>query len=209
MASAFAHAVAATAIGSSLGVPWRLWGTLALGMACAVLPDLDVVGFFFGIPYEHALGHRGLSHSIPFAAAVSFGLLQIAYRNSSRVERRRLGVFFFLATSSHGVLDAMTNGGLGVAFFAPFDNTRYFFPFRPIEVSPLEPHMFFTLRGLTVLATEFVWVGIPALLAILGVTAVRQLGREALPHGVALKPAPVPVQDTPESKGERASGPPK
>nr|HRC76832.1 rhodanese-like domain-containing protein [Kouleothrix sp.] len=32
----------------------------------------------------------------------------------------------------HGVLDAMTDGGLGVAFFAPFSATRYFFPFRPI-----------------------------------------------------------------------------
>ena len=193
MASAFAHAVAATAIGSLLGVPWRLWGTLALGMTCAVLPDLDAIGFWLGIPYEHPLGHRGLSHSIAFAAAVSLGLLQIAYRDSSRVERRRLGWFFFLAMSSHGVLDAMTNGGVGVAFLAPFDNTRYFFPFRPIEVSPLEPHRFFTQRGLTVLMTELVWVGIPALLAILGVAAVRQPGRAALPHGAALKPVPVPV----------------
>ena len=206
MASAFAHAVAATAIGSLLGVPWRLWGTLVLGMACAVLPDLDVIGFFLGIPYEHPLGHRGLSHSIPFAAAVSLGLLQIAFRDVSRVERRRLGWFFFLAMSSHGLLDAMTNGGLGVAFFAPFDNTRYFFPFRPIEVSPLEPHRFLTPRGLTVLTTELVWVGIPALLAILGVAAVRQQGRGARLQGVALKPVPVP--DFAESGEGRASGPP-
>jgi inner membrane protein len=207
MASALAHAVAATAIGSLLWVPLRLSGTLALGMTWAVLPDLDVIGFWLGIPYDHPLGHRGLSHSIPFAAAVSLGLLQIAYRGSSRVERRRLGWFFFFAMSSHGVLDAMTNGGLGVAFFAPFDNTRYFLPFRPIEVSPLEPHMFFTQRELTVLATEFVWVGIPALLAILGVAAVRQHGREALPHGTTLNPAPVPVPDSAESGEERASGP--
>ena len=174
MASAFAHAIAATAIGSLLGVPWRLWGTLALGMFCAVVPDLDVIGFWLGIPYEHPLGHRGLSHSIPFAAAASFALLQIAYRDASRVERRRLGWFFFLVMSSHGVLDAMTNGGIGVAFFAPFDNTRYFFPFRPIEVSPLEPHLFFTRHGLTVLATEIVWVGLPALAVMLGVGAVRR-----------------------------------
>jgi len=208
MASAFAHAVVATAIGSALGVPWRLWGTLALGMACAVLPDLDTIGFWLGIPYEHPLGHRGLTHSITFAAAVSLGLLQIVYRDSSRVERHRLGWFFFLATSSHGVLDAMTNGGLGVAFFAPFDNTRYFFPFRPIEVSPIEPHLFFTRWGLTVLATEFFWVGIPALFVILGVAAVRQYGREALPHKAALTPVPVPVMDSTESGEGQASGPP-
>lgn len=207
MASAFAHAVAATAIGSLLGVPWRLWGTLALGMACAVLPDLDAIGLWLGIPYGHPLGHRGLTHSIAFAGAVSVGLLQVAYRNASTVERRRLAWFFFLATSSHGLLDAMTNGGLGVAFFAPFDNTRYFFPFRPIVVSPLEPHRFFTQRGLTVLMTEFLWVGIPALLAILGIAAVRQRGREPLPHRAALEPVPVPVPDSAESGEGRVSGP--
>ena len=205
MASAFAHAVAATAIGSMLGVPWRLWGILALGMMCAVLPDLDAIGFWLGIPYEHPLGHRGLSHSIAFAAAVSLGLLRIACRDSSAVERRRLGWFFFLATCSHGVLDAMTNGGLGVAFFAPFDDTRYFFPFRPIEVSPLEPHMFFTRQGLTVLMTEVVWVMVPALLAILGVAVVRSRARDVLPRGVALKPVPVPLPDAPESEEGRAS----
>jgi inner membrane protein len=208
MASAFAHAVAATAIGSMLGVPWRLWGTLALGMACAILPDLDTIGFWLGIPYEHPLGHRGLTHSIAFAGAVSLGLLQIAYRDSARVERRRLGWFFFLATSSHGVLDAMTNGGLGVAFFAPFDNTRYFFPFRPIVVSPLEPDRFFTRRSLTVLKTEFIWVGIPALLAILGVAALRRYGSSVPYFGAALKPVPMPVPDSAESGEGRASGPP-
>lgn len=205
MASAFAHAVAATAIGSVLGVPWRLWGTLALGMFCAVVPDLDVIGFWLGIPYEHPLGHRGLSHSIAFAAAASFALLQIAYRDSSPVERRRLGWFFFLAMSSHGLLDAMTNGGIGVAFFAPFDNTRYFFPFRPIEVSPLEPHRFFTRWGLTVLATEFVWVGIPALLAILGAAIVRQSGRDGVSRAAALTPVPVPVPDS-EETGDQKRG---
>lgn len=203
MASAFAHAIAATAIGSLLGVPWRLWGTLALGMFCAVVPDLDVIGFWLGIPYEHPLGHRGLSHSIAFAAAASFALLQIAYRDSSRVERRRLGWFFFLAMSSHGLLDAMTNGGIGVAFFAPFDNTRYFFPFRPIEVSPLEPHRFFTRWGLTVLTTEFIWVGIPALLAILGVAALRQSGRGGVSRAAALTPVPVPVPDSAESENQK------
>ena len=39
--------------------------------------------------------------------------------------------------ASHGVLDALTDGGPGVAFLAPFDDTRYFFPWRPIRVSPL------------------------------------------------------------------------
>ena len=35
----------------------------------AMLPDIDVLGFSYGIPYEHAFGHRGFTHSIVFALA--------------------------------------------------------------------------------------------------------------------------------------------
>ena len=60
-------------------------------------------------------------------------------------------LYFFLATASHGLLDAMTDGGLGVAFFSPFDNRRYFLPWTPIRVSPIGIEPFFTARGLEVL----------------------------------------------------------
>ena len=43
--------------------------------------------------------------------------------------------FLFLCTMSHALLDALTDGGLGVAFFSPFSNERYFFPWTPIRVS--------------------------------------------------------------------------
>jgi inner membrane protein len=45
--------------------------------------------------------------------------------------------YLFAATVSHGLLDALTDGGLGVAFFSPFDTSRYFFPWRPISVCPM------------------------------------------------------------------------
>jgi inner membrane protein len=64
---------------------------------------------------------------------------------------------------SHGVLDAMTNGGRGVAFLAPFSEERYHFPFRPIEVSPLSVRAFFTDRGVTIMENELVWIWLPAL----------------------------------------------
>ncbi len=50
---------------------------------------------------------------------------------------QKVWLFLFVATISHGILDALTDGGLGVAFFAPFVNTRYFFPWTPIKVSPI------------------------------------------------------------------------
>jgi len=40
-------------------------------------------------------------------------------------------VLFFVA-ASHGLLDAMTRGGEGVALLSPFDTTRYFLFWRPI-----------------------------------------------------------------------------
>jgi inner membrane protein len=48
------------------------------------------------------------------------------------------------------------------SLFAPFDNTRYFLPWRPIVVSPIGVGAFFSRWGLEVLASESVWVGIPA-----------------------------------------------
>ena len=72
--------------------------------------------------------------------------------------------YLFLATASHGFLDAMTDGGLGVAFFSPFNNARYFFPWRPIRVSPIGLNRFFTERGLDVLQGELLWIWLPSAL---------------------------------------------
>jgi inner membrane protein len=60
--------------------------------------------------------------------------------------------------ASHGLLDAMTTGGLGVAFFAPFSAERYFFPWRPILVSPIGIERFLSPRGAAVLMSELQWV---------------------------------------------------
>jgi inner membrane protein len=72
------------------------------------------------------------------------------------------------------VLDAMTAGGGGIAFFAPFVNERYHFPWRPILVSPLNPGRFFGARGRAILANEFVWVWLPSMAFALVVTAVKR-----------------------------------
>jgi inner membrane protein len=77
-------------------------------------------------------------------------------------------------TASHGALDALTDGGLGVAFFAPFDAGRYFFPRTPIRVSPIGAD-FFGPRGLEVLASEALWVWLPALALVAAVWAGRKL----------------------------------
>jgi inner membrane protein len=71
--------------------------------------------------------------------------------------------WFAAVTASHGMLDAMTNGGRGIAFFAPFSNHRYFFPWRPIQVSPIGAG-FFSARGLSVLVSEARWIWLPSVI---------------------------------------------
>ena len=164
MPSAFTHAAVGLAIGTAfyhLSAPKRVW---MLGAVCAALPDADAIAFPLGIPYEHALGHRGLSHSLAFAAL--FAAVVTVLLPARRLPRGRLTLwgFLFLATASHGLLDMLTNGGHGVALFAPLENSRHFFSWRPIEVSPISLSRFFSERGVAVLASEARWVWIPAAL---------------------------------------------
>lgn len=173
MASAFAHVAASTAIGRVFGFSRERWRLLLLGAVCAVLPDADAVGYWVGIPYDHVLGHRGFLHSILFALLLGPATAWWLYRDCATPERARIACYLSCATLSHGLLDALTNGGLGVAFFAPFSGARYFFPFRPIEVSPLEPERFFTAHGLAILGSEVIWVGLPSL-ALAGAARVMR-----------------------------------
>jgi inner membrane protein len=90
------------------------------------------------------------------------------------MSRIALWTYFFLATASHGLLDAMTDGGLGVACFSPFDNNRYFLPWRPIRVSPIGIGRFFSPRGLEVVRSELLWIWLPAALLVLSVWLIRR-----------------------------------
>jgi inner membrane protein len=87
--------------------------------------------------------------------------------------------YLFVATASHGLLDAMTNGGLGGAFFSPFSNHRYFLPWKPIRVSPISVHRFFSGRGYAVLQSELLWIWVPAAIFGIAVLWLRQARRDA------------------------------
>lgn len=156
-------------------MPLRFW---VLTATCAMLPDVDAIGFALGVDYDSMLGHRGLTHSIAFAVLVGLAVGMFAFgKRPSGPGRLQLIVYFTLVTLSHPLLDAMTNGGLGVALFAPFSAERYFFPLRPIEVSPIGMR-FFSERGVEVLASEVVWVWLPGLLIYLAVNMYRKLRKE-------------------------------
>jgi inner membrane protein len=175
MASPFSHAVAALSIGTCFyrpQIPKRVW---LAGIVCSVIPDLDVIGFRFGIHYGDFWGHRGFTHSLVFAVLLaSFFAFGMFRGGTSGIGRFPLFAFLFLATASHGLLDAITNGGLGVAFFSPFDNTRYFLPWRPVRVSPIGVTRFFTPQGFAILENEAVWIWLPAILFAVTVVMLRR-----------------------------------
>jgi inner membrane protein len=175
MASVFSHAVAALGIGACFyrpRTPKRVW---VIGALCAVIPDLDVIGFAFGVHYGDFWGHRGFTHSLLFAALLASVVTLLAFRQAvPGFSRFSLWTYFFLAIASHGLLDAMTDGGLGVAFFSPFHNTRYFLPWRPIRVSPIGVSRFFTDRGLEVVKSELFWIWLPAALLVASGWLIRR-----------------------------------
>ena len=163
MPSVITHVVVATALGQAGKQDWRKnWRFWCIAVLSSILPDIDVIGFRFGIRYGDVWGHRGMTHSLLFAAAT--GILLAASLGPPWHERWKQALLLSVITASHGVLDALTNGGLGVAFFSPFNLHRYFFSWRPILVSPIGAHRFFSARGAQVLWSEMFWVWIPALL---------------------------------------------
>ena len=126
MASVITHAFSSLILGKALlpqRIPWPLWSGIAVG---AVLPDIDVLTFSWGYAYGHILGHRGFTHSILFAFLLGFLILLVLGREISKFSKKwwRIYLCSSIIFFTHGLLDAMTNGGLGVAFFFPFDNNR-------------------------------------------------------------------------------------
>lgn len=132
----------------------RRWHVMALFAGLSLLPDLDIVAFAFGIPYSDPFGHRGASHSLVVAAVA--GLLASLVAPRFGHPRRRLGMLVGLTIMSHGLLDTLTDGGLGVALLWPFSPERFFAPWRPLPVAPLGAR-FLSAHGLHIALAELVW----------------------------------------------------
>ncbi len=168
MATSFTHGFVAAALGKAVfpeKMPARFW---VLAIVCSLLPDIDVIGFRLGVRYADSFGHRGFSHSLLFALLAAMVVVLAAFRREQAFSKRWWGLvlFFFAAGASHGVLDAMTNGGYGVAFFSPFDRTRYFLPWQPLHVSPIGIKGFLSRRGLSIMISELLSVWLPLVIVV-------------------------------------------
>ena len=130
------------------------FGAAALGLtALSMAPDLDVIAFAFGIPYEAPFGHRGASHAVATALLVAAVLAGLPRRGGT--SRPLAFVLVFGVVVSHGLLDTLTDGGRGIALLWPLDDARHFAPWRPIPVSPIGAGLL-SSRGATVMLTELV-----------------------------------------------------
>ena len=127
------------------------WPALVGWSALSLLPDIDVVGFMRGVSYGAPWGHRGATHSLTLAVAGGV-VVGLAARWFKRPVARTMALAV-VVLASHGLLDTMTDGGLGAALLWPFNLTRYFAPWRPIPVAPIGPD-FFTPDGAMVALTE-------------------------------------------------------
>ncbi|MFM5930117.1 MAG: metal-dependent hydrolase [Novosphingobium sp.] len=150
------HAIVPLTIASAAGRD-RINPPIAMaGALLAMLPDADVLGFRFGIAYADNWGHRGATHSLAIALLLAGLTAALVPASRSRIAL----AFLFFAAASHGLLDMLTDGGLGVALFWPIETARHFFDWTPIRVSPIGAG-FFSSRGLETALSELLWVWLP------------------------------------------------
>jgi inner membrane protein len=172
MPTIMSHAAVPVALAIGFGARRISKKLLLAGIVGSILPDIDVIGFHLGVAYGSDFAHRGFTHSLFFAAC---------YASLGMVLARRLGatpvaafLFLLVSTASHGVLDAFTNGGSGIAFLWPFSSERFFAPWRPIAVSPISIARFLSERGATVLSSEVLWIWLPLISVSVAVFAGRR-----------------------------------
>lgn len=174
MTTLISHPLPILALGLALGPRWVPPRLLLVSLLFTCLPDADVLAFKLGIAYADAFGHRGFSHSLLFAGLT--GVLGALGCRLLGCGPLKAFTWIALATASHSLLDAATDGGLGVAWLWPWSEQRFFLPWRPIEVSPFV-NGFFSQRGLQVLASEARWVWLPCLVLALPAVTLRALLR--------------------------------
>jgi len=120
----------------------------------AMWPDVDAVGFLFGVHYGDPFGHRGATHSLVLALVL--GALAWAFSVRRGLPPARTAIFTTVVAASHGLLDTMTyGGGLGVALLWPFSNARFWAPhvLRVIPIAPIGPAIVSPI-GLKVMLAE-------------------------------------------------------
>jgi inner membrane protein len=167
MATIYTHAVVGLGLAkvfTSRRLPPLFW---ILAGLLPIVPDFDS---FSSYSYGSMWGHRGFTHSLCFALGIGLIAAGAASR-CLKIDFWPLLGFFFLITASHGILDALTDGGFGIPFFWPFSPHRYG-PYGPIHVADIgfeipDPRVSRSVR------TELLYVWLP-LAVVVGVVTIRR-----------------------------------
>lgn len=157
----------------------RVW---ALCFLCSTLPDIDgvIIRLAARLLDLRLTGiwwaHRGFSHSLLFALII--GLLAAVFvKQVLRFDKPfgLLVLYFFVVAASHGLIDAITSGGEGVMFFAPFHDGRYLFLYGPVPT--LKARLWFGGQGLITFGKEVFWIWLPSIAFYAGFRLLKNKGR--------------------------------
>lgn len=129
------------------------WATMVAFAGLALLPDADVLLVACGASDFGASGHRGASHS--FTVALVAGLIVPLATRRLGWPLARTAIAATLAVASHGVLDALAQGGRGLPLLWPMSPARFHAPWRIIPDAPRGMRLI-SHYGLAELAIEFV-----------------------------------------------------
>ncbi len=110
------------------------WRTLALFVALATLPDVDVLLVGLGASEAGPFGHRGAMHSLAMAIAVGAACAIAARRWHWPVVRTALAGA--AAIASHTLLDLLDAGGKSLMLFWPLSSARYHSLWCPLPDAP-------------------------------------------------------------------------
>jgi inner membrane protein len=127
--------------GRKLGNRALLWGAIA-----GTVPDLDVLANPWLDTVEQLSFHRSVTHSLLFALVLSplLGLLFQRFYKNERATFRDWTWLFFLAFTTHALLDTCTTWGTQLLW--PFTNYGYAF-YNVFVVDPLYTVPFLLLLG--------------------------------------------------------------
>ncbi len=174
MATAYTHAVVGIGIAQFYTPQRRRWFYWGLAGILATFPDIDVLST---AAYGTILGHRGITHTLIFALWVGFLVASLTFK-PFQANLWALTAVFFLATASHGFLDALTRGGEAIPFFWPATEVRYG-NWGPIPVADIAIELPNPRRSRSI-RSELVWICLPTVLIVVVLFAYRSRRRHPI-----------------------------
>ena len=179
MASAITHFIVGAGLAlactesTTLGRALPRWAIPVTAGLFAAAPDLDTwVMLALDIPRGSPFSHRGIFHSPCFLAVLALGIAALAVRGRSVFA---VAALWAGGAITHPLMDMLTDGGSGVMLLFPFSTSRYFFPWRPIRVSPLSVARFFDRAG-EILLSELPFCVAAVLIGLTIAAAIRRAG---------------------------------